>query len=490
MCKEKRYVISILYSGMHVLMSLFVVIIGFLFVFSTPVCSDISVIEKLNARNFPSILGVWAGCRYIPPGRTFFEMGPGLAWGNRIPEGRFEVIEGKIVLTGDIAAAREIWSERRKYKPNMIFLMDVPFSVGPLGGSENTLFGEIFPDDYAYWVPDRTSGIGSEHDPSIRAPLIDFTHPKGRETLVGMVKAVDDSEFYDGIFLDWWNEAGIVLDGYRTLEEEFEARIEFLKSVRDVVSDDFLIVVNSTPEGAKYSAPYINGLLRETFRYDMPDDFEHLSMLEFEAVYRWSAMELRYPQIPCFEGEGIGFQSPLSPENLQDMRCLTTLYLTHSDGFFSYTLGVNVLNERENHVHDSYFIGGIYHENLHVEDISHEHHHTKYCYDFWDVDLGRPVGEKFQLYDENIEGLFIREFTNGWVIYNRSGEAQDINLRTEATGASSGIRDIHHTVSDLDGEIYIRVLSVDVDLNGDGVVNILDLVIVASDLGVENSVTI
>ena len=43
---------------------------------------------------------------------------------------------------------------------------------------------------------------------------------------------------------------------------------------------------------------------------------------------------------------------------------------------------------------------------------------------------GRPIGgdeTKAQLY-ENIEGLFIREFTNGWAVYNRSGKAQEIEL--------------------------------------------------------------
>ena len=50
---------------------------------------------------------------------------------------------------------------------------------------------------------------------------------------------------------------------------------------------------------------------------------------------------------------------------------------------------------------------------------------------FWNADLGRLIGEKGQLY-EAIDGLFIREFTNGWAVYNRSGKAQEIELPPES----------------------------------------------------------
>ncbi|MCG9133378.1 hypothetical protein J5I95_17035 [Candidatus Poribacteria bacterium] len=97
--------------------------------------------------------------------------------------------------------------------------------------------------------------------------------------------------------------------------------------------------------------------------------------------------------------------------------------------------------------------------------------------------MGRPVGEKAQLYEDQ-EGLFIREFTNGWAVYNRSGEAQEISLPLQTTGVASGITSRTHTVPDLDGEIYLKQeTGISVDVNGDGVVNIQDLVIVANALG-------
>ena len=142
------------------------------------------------------------------------------------------------------------------------------------------------------------------------------------------------------------------------------------------------------------------------------------------------------------------------------MRLFTTMGLTHSDGYVLYNTG------KRNY-------GGPDHEHI--------------WYDFWDAPLGRPVGgaeTKGQLY-ENREGLFIREFTNGWAVYNRSGQEQRIQLPERVSGVSSGITGLQHTLPDLDGEIYLKSTNNVADLNSDGVVNILDLVIVANAFGKE-----
>lgn len=84
----------------------------------------------------------------------------------------------------------------------------------------------------------------------------------------------------------------------------------------------------------------------------------------------------------------------------------------------------------------------------------------------------------------SIEGLFIREFTNRWAIYNRSGKERKIYLPEKVSGVESGVENKHwHTIPDLDGEIHLKSESgletlPTADVNADGVVNILDLVAV------------
>lgn len=55
----------------------------------------------------------------------------------------------------------------------------------------------------------------------------------------------------------------------------------------------------------------------------------------------------------------------------------------------------------------------------------------------------------------------------------------------EATGISSQTTDTQHTTPDLDGEIYLKSVATRADVNGDGVVNILDLVLVANAFGAD-----
>ena len=132
------------------------------------------------------------------------------------------------------------------------------------------------------------------------------------------------------------------------------------------------------------------------------------------------------------------------------MRAITTLALTFSNGYVAFPLR-----------------GGPW-------------------YDFWNADLGRPVGETLQLYD-NREGLYIREFTKGWAVYNHSGAAQVVRLPEEVRSAASGLSNAEHAVLNLDGDIFLRISPELLgDINGDGVVNVLDLTLVAQAMGTDS----
>ena len=162
---------------------------------------------------------------------------------------------------------------------------------------------------------------------------------------------------------------------------------------------------------------------------------------------------MREPRINSLEGLVTPTEPPDGPANRRWMRAITSLSLTHSDGYVLFAAHPN---------------------------------HGHYWYDFWDADLGQPVGPKSQFY-ENIEGLYIREFTNGWAVYNQSGEAQVITLPEEVQGVASGHLGTEHALENIDGEMYLRVKPVNpADVNKDGVVNILDLTIIAQGLGTDS----
>ena len=445
---------------------------------------ELSLTEKIENRSIPSIFGAWGETLVNRPELTYAEMTAyhDLFWSPEFFH-RLALVDGEVKLIGDLTASKRQRDDLLALNPNMILIYEVAMR-GAYSGSD--LYKGDFPlirsDDGT-----QVFGIPSELDTNL---FIDFTHPKAQEIIVGQAIALAESKLYDGIFFDFWDENGVILEGYRSYEAEQAARVEILRRIREAVGDNFLIIVNNTGKLTR-ATPYINGIFMETFRADIKNyNYDGLKFLE--DLFFWAEESLREPRINCLEAEGIGSELPTSPNNLRDMRLLATLSLTHSDGYFSYTMGVQW---DEKHPHDDAFLnyqGAAFHRNRRYwithreqhDNWSHIHHHEHYWNAFWDAELGRPIGEKAQLYEER-EGLFIREFTNGWVVYNRSGKEQIVKLPIKSSGVESGITAIEHTLPDLDGEIYLKVPVVVADLNGDGVVNILDLVIVAGAFGVE-----
>ena len=326
---------------------------------------------------------------------------------------------------------------------------------------------DSYPADWSYWLRDAEGNRirhPSTADVNGAEFLIDFTQPGMQDIIVEQAVAVAKCGLFDGIFFDWFAEGGAVLvgtdpssweDGYVGYEAEQQAKDTILRRIRAAVRDDFLIMVNTGRHKIPRRAWGINGVFLETLqdtRKGLPvvegDPYGYDGLKYIEETLRWAEESLRSPQVNCLEGWGTPNEPPDSPRNRRFMRVFTTMSLAHTDGYVLYTDG-----------------------------NSHQH----IWYDFWDADLGRPVGAKSQSY-ENIEGLFIREFTNGWAVYNRSGSPQSVTLAGYVSGVSSGARGVSHTLPDLDGEIYLKV-GVPIDLNADGTVNILDLILVSQSFG-------
>ena len=272
--------------------------------------------------------------------------------------------------------------------------------------------------------------------------------------IVEQANAVSKCGLYDGIFLDWWNEYDPTLGDSIDNQIQQQARDDIIQRIRATTRPDFLILGNTNRRKTPRNAPHINGGFMETL---VPRDASagHVETLlaEVESSLAWLETHLREPRINSLEGWAVPTESLDSPTNLRWMRAFTTLSLTHSDGYVVFTRG-----------------GG----------------HNHYWYDFWDAELGRPVGEKGQLYQET-DGLYIREFTNGWAVYNHSGTPQIITLPEEVQGVASGLVNTEHALPNLDGEMYLKIKPRNpVDVNGDGIVNILDLTIVAQGLGTDS----
>ena len=357
-----------------------------------------------------------------------------------------------LVGVDDMVLARETHQNRLRLNPNYIYL--IGFGYAPAL--------EDFPDKPHYFL---RSDLDSGLIPYDNGFWLNLLNPEVQELLIEKAVGLAVCGLFDGMYTDSFTSFTNQNNGRiarKRMSEEMgleimEAMVYIHQEIRARAPADFLMLVNGGAGVGELESftEHINGSFMESGREPgRPYNYEEL--IGIEDLLLWNEENLRYPQINCLEGFGFPDEPPDSPKNRRWMRVFTTLSLTHSDGYVLYNTG------------------GFY---------SGSYDHAHIWYDFWNADLGRPVGgneTKGQLYD-NRDGIFIREFTNGWAVYNRSGQAQTITLPVETTGVESGITGIEHTIPDLDGEMYLKVNVA--DLNGDGVVNILDLVIIANAFG-------
>ena len=428
-----------------------------------------SVKDRIEDRDYPSAFAAWANIINLPTLSESERYARHDLWFASNPLGlEFAVTDNGIHLVGNLQEASRQREELLAQNPNMVLLVSIPYY---------TVRADAYPEDWGSWLRDADGN--RIQDEGWWESLVDFTLPETQKWTLEHVQAVARCGLFDGIFLDHWSE-GRRLRGYRTAEEEHLARDKILQGIRDAVAEDFLIMVNTNRDKIPRWAEYVNGTFMET----LPGitlaplqgaGYTRADILDIEETLVWSEKNFREPHINGLEGWGLIKEVPDSPRNRQWMRLFTTMSLTLSDGYILYVIGSGSF------FHEHFWYNSFLPESH--DKHSHVHDHEHYWYDFWDADLGTPIGEKAQLY-ENHDGLYIREYTNGWAVYNRSGKEQNIYLPEKVSATASGVQDKHwHILPDLDGEIYLKSTDNVADLNSDGIVNILDLVIVANAFG-------
>ena len=422
-----------------------------------------SVISRIQDRKYPSVVGSWATVSNRPPVLPHppWHGGPdAYAYFDLYfccPETplhlEFRDTNAGVHLIGDFQVAKEQRDAFLAFNPNAVILVPVKYYSG--------VRPDDYPEDWPLWLRDEN---GNRIIDIWNETLVDFTLPETQKWAIDQAKAIAACGLFDGIFFDHWSE-GQRLHGLRSLEAEHIARDNILQGIRAAVDDDFLIMVNTNEDKIPRWVEYINGTFMETYPIletpfedltsldqRVPLGYTHADIFRIEQTLIWAETHFRKPRINSLKGFGLFKEPPESSRNKQWMRLFITMSLTVSDGYVEFDTG------------------GAF-----------------YWYDFYDADLGRPIGEKAQRHttvtDIPIDGLFIREYTNGWVVYNRSGKPQEIQLPEKATGVANGIAGIKHTIPDLDGEIFLKKVASPADINGDGTVNILDLVIVANAFG-------
>ena len=405
-------------------------------------------VERVVNREFPSVFGAWShillnlpipdeiwALDYVERTRAYHDLfwqgkGHGLQWSST-PNG--------MRVVGAWQIAEEQKNRLLAENPNYLHIVPIyHYGANP----------ELYPEDWPYWLRDESGNRVA--DEGWAELLIDYTHPAAQDHFVQQAVAIAKCGIFDGIFMDWWTQEEDSNEEIAHLYEgnRISAEVSMLRRIREAVGDDFLIVVNSRIEKIPLSAPYVNGAFMEGHRRHTRQ-----YLTEVESTLLWAEENFRFPQVNMLEAWSILTEPLSSARNQRWMRVFATLSLTHSNGYMSYVIGSDSAFV---HQHGDDIWEG--HTAKHAAGEVHEHWQEKNWQSFWDAPLGQALGgnqTKAKLY-RGRHGLFIREFTNGWAVYNRSGSSQQIELPEETTGVHSGVTGTHHTLADLDGEIYIK----------------------------------
>ncbi len=384
--------------------------------------------ERLNNRSYPSIVRAWDDVvgqdRLSPIERGMLHD----LWFNPAPhfEIQWDITPTALTpglstqLAGVPGVSYDLRRSAQQLNPDTIVLADIHIL--------SLLPEEEFPPDSRFWLRDSNGEIAKRLDSDGNLyPMVDIFEPEVQNLFVNRILAIERCGVFDGVFLDEFFHHGTAFAGrhlYDASDEELiQVWMNILKAVRAQARDDFLILMNVNETKPTRVAEYVNGVLTESFR-DHPGGYSREWIMTHEDTLSWAENNLREPHINCLYGAGMSIEPPDGPNNLRWMRMFTTLSLTHSNGYVIYTDG-----QRGDPSADAPF----------------GTHHAHLWYDFWNADIGQPVGPKAQLH-ENTEGLFIREFTTGWTVYNRSGKSHVVTLPERVQSVRSGVQNTQHAV--------------------------------------------
>ena len=377
--------------------------------------------ERIANRDFPSVFGAW----HIPANRAEIGLTDDQArahldlhiTNNIWPFHWYHTNDG-LFQAGSLAEAQRRARNRQHLNPHQVTILSIYMRDGfHTIGTEFSRIGVSFD----YWIRDA-NGRPVPGWPGTF--LLDFTHPEMQDRIVQQAVEAAETGLFDGIFFDWWQEDRSMLKNYRTVAQERAARENILTRIREAVHPDFLIIVNMNDRTNTRYPHLINGSLMETLNNTFElQHYKFETLLRIEKSLRWLDENMREPIYNNLLGSNSRSKYD-TPTAKRMMRFFTTMSLTHSNSSVLYA------------------------------------YHPAYEFDwhsFWDANLGKPISPKSQQVEgQGRLGCFIREFDNGWAVYNRSRKTQVITLPDVTLAASTGKFDYIHEVPSMDGEIFLR----------------------------------
>jgi hypothetical protein len=362
---------------------------------ATLVTGKLSLPERIRNRGFPSVFQAWSPADNLPNEDKLRTLARhDLVWRSPTLFGlRWETRPTALATSFSPDSIRVGQSMRQSLltmNPNMIFIAEIRYRDAP---------ANFFPESHAWWLRDKR-GRRRKGWAEGGYYLLDFSNVEYQRHVASRAKAAVETGVFDGVFLDWWGDDS--------------DRLSLVRTVRNAIGSDHLIIANANDRKTPRTAPYINGYFMECFRSKTAADWNRII-----STLVWAEENLRSPRVNCLET-----WHHRSRNDLPLMRSVTTLSLTLSNGYCLFS-DPNPLPAPD-HLHN--------------------------WYPFWTRTLGQPLSKGVRRSD----GSFAREFEHGTAVFNPMGNRRaTVSFEKSRRSVNTGKDATRHIISPGDGDLFI-----------------------------------
>ncbi|PPR11942.1 MAG: hypothetical protein CFH41_00819 [Alphaproteobacteria bacterium MarineAlpha11_Bin1] len=285
------------------------------------------------------------------------------------------------------------WTARPVSSPTKFSLMEIYWNYHYVGKPWSTYPGQ---------EPFITEKKWSHADEYGKTVWLDYLNSRFPPYFANLTHQRAEKFGSDGLMLDWWHNDH---PGNVDKTDIARARRSIASAVRKRMGDNFIILANVNWRKDKSTHDLINGVFLELYKhpYRSKEAYTYSEIREIEKVIDFHNTHLREPRLIALEPWRITNEVSDGDRNSEQNRKYAKLF----------TAMAAVIPEN----------GYILYADNNSDTPNGDHDH--FLYDFYDIDLGKPVSRKTEITD----GIAYKLFESGLVVYNLTKRPAEVKFQ-------------------------------------------------------------
>ena len=280
------------------------------------------------------------------------------------------------------------WTAYPKYSSRTITLNEVYWNYHYIGKSWSYYKG------IEKFLTKKNWDHDAEYGKTVAVKIVD---PNYAEFIAKTIKKNVKSSKSDGVMLDWWHDHHQSSSGYNKFSVN-AARQKIAKNIRKELGPDKIILGNVNWRKDVSTVKNLNGVFLELYKEPYKSSSGRLytfsELLKIESLLEYYQRNLAYPKLIALEGwrktKSVSNKDRNTKENRRMAKALTAMSVViPENGYILYADNNNDTPKGD---------------------------HAHLFYDFYNFDVGRPVGGGKKL----AYGVGLKEHKRGFVAYNIS----------------------------------------------------------------------